>query len=78
MGLELVSTCLEAFHESINELRTEVSNVRYGKPPYILFDFRGETYQFEEVNGQVLIGFSDEIDRALSMSELIKGNAVKA
>lgn len=42
------SSLIRAVGESVDQLRSEVSNVRYGEPGQILFEFKGDTYRAPE------------------------------
>lgn len=66
----LVKILLKAGAESVERLRAEISNVRYGEPGSILFDFRGTTYRAAEPSDVMPV--SDPKDSEASRSWALK------
>lgn len=71
----LVTALFEASQESLAQLRSEVSGMRYGKLGTILFEFRGQTYSMPE-HATLLIGFSVDGDKKLAVRALLDRQAL--
>jgi len=67
---------LQSGPKATAELRKEISNVRYGKPGTILFDFRGDTYTTPEPSDIMPVG-SGEKSRSWALKQLLSEKAKK-
>jgi hypothetical protein len=51
---------LLALAQSADRLKAQISNPRYGKPGFILFDLRGETYEAAEPTDELPLAGTKE------------------
>ena len=68
--------------ESSEELRKEISDVRYGTPGIILFDFRGKTYTTKEPMDLCVVGYTEgsfygEKSNSWALKQLLSGKSKK-
>ncbi len=63
----IVVEMLDAAQKSCENLRKQTSNIRYGKPGFILFEFKNITYQVKEPRDIMPVGYGDARGWALKM-----------
>lgn len=75
----IVQGMAEAAQQSASQMRGEISNVRYGEPGQIKFEFRGETHIAPEPNDVMpavdATGTNAEASRSWALKEILSGRA---
>ena len=79
----IVSEMIDVAKESVENLKTRISNVRYGKPNnnknFIFFDLDGEqkTGILQGRNRDLILGFGADADKAIACRVLLDGDIVE-
>jgi hypothetical protein len=70
----LVTVLFDALRESLDQLRSQVSDVRYGPSCLILFDFKGVTYAAPEPKDVMPVGYG-EASKSWALRQILDGTA---
>lgn len=73
----IVGEMMVAAAKSLDRLRVQVSNPRYGKPGIILFEFQGEHYQAPEPTDVMPLCGSEEAARSWCLKQILHKSATK-
>ena len=74
--MKIVFEMLKAAKQSCDNLRQQISNVRYGKLGEILFEFKGETYRAKEPNDVMPVGYG-EASKSWALKQILDNKAQK-
>ncbi len=79
---DIATQMTATMRESLGEMRDEVSDVRYGKPGEILFEFKGKTYSAPEptdvMPAKDTKGTNEEASRSWALKQVLQRKAVEA
>lgn len=73
---DLIVGMIQTVKQSAVEMRKRVSNVRYGTPGKILFDFDGQTFETKEPMDVMPVG-AGEAGQAWALKQLLQEKAKK-
>lgn len=74
MKIPMIDEMIDTVKESATNFRQRISNVRYGAPGTILFDFDGKTYQAKEPTDIMPVG-GGEAGKAWAAKQLLQEKA---
>ena len=73
----LIAEMIITMKQSLAELRDRVSNIRYGEPGTILFDFDGETYAAPEPVDVMPVGAPELAQKKWALTQILDKKASK-